>query len=294
MVSDGGSRLEKNRNIYSGMLIWIYLIFLSYCILFKGSFTYLKTCMIAYKSGEILQEGMNLRLLSNISTALYHWKNTWLIMNLLVNVALFLPWGVFLGKKYQSGCKAAMAGALLSLCYELIQYSTGFGAFDVDDIVLNCAGTLAGSGLLVFYNHQSRTQMPKLLRYLLIQIAVNLAYVLCSTSFYYMFHMGKSVSKTVGLAAAIGIGCCIWYHRQYFQKAGKSCMETLPEKLPGIKTLCLWIIGKCLQMLAMEYVVANWMPDGWSGFFLTMLVWVAVLLLWYQFDNKMKRFAENK
>lgn len=289
--------MKKNRGCmkkYSEILVLIYLVFLTYCILFKGSYSYLKACIAAYNNGEILQKSMNLQLMASISSALSNWKNPWLLMNLLVNIALFLPWGMFLGKKYQqSGCRIAVAGMLLSLGYELIQYVTGFGAFDVDDIVLNSAGTLAGYGLMHFYNSQRRRNPPGVFFYLMIQTVVNLTYVLCSTSFHYIFFMGWTISKAAGLIVAVCLGGSMWYHRLFLGENGKFT-KALPIELSGRKDLCLWFLETCLQIIIMGWMVDNWLPNSLVGCIWAIVLWTVVLLLWYWLGRAEKCFGKNK
>ena len=62
-------------------------------------------------------------------------------------VLAFMPFGFFLpivrGKK--SGVLSILVqGLLFSLAIETVQLVTRLGSFDVDDILLNTAGTLAG------------------------------------------------------------------------------------------------------------------------------------------------------
>ena len=67
--------------------------------------------------------------------------------NLAGNVAVFVPFGMLLpwmGRKY-SGFFIMLCNAFLFTAgIELFQLLSGFGAFDVDDILLNCAGAALG------------------------------------------------------------------------------------------------------------------------------------------------------
>ena len=68
------------------------------------------------------------------------WKNG------ILNVALFLPLGVFLPllwQKYRKICACVLFGFLLSLIIELLQMLT-FRATDVNDLITNCLGTTTG------------------------------------------------------------------------------------------------------------------------------------------------------
>ena len=74
--------------------------------------------------------------------------NGWLvILNLVGNVAAFIPFGIFLPALFQK-CRNVFFTVLLSmefsLCVEIIQLVSKVGIFDVDDIILNTAGGLLG------------------------------------------------------------------------------------------------------------------------------------------------------
>lgn len=72
-----------------------------------------------------------------------------LLKNVLGNFAIFIPLGVlapiFFGRL--TFLKTLLAGFLLSLAFEIIQFFTGLGIADVDDLLLNTLGTAAGAGL---------------------------------------------------------------------------------------------------------------------------------------------------
>ncbi len=269
----------------SALLLCMYLLLLTFCILFKGSLSYLKLCIQAYKDTVVLQELDNFRFFANIGTSVYHWKNPWLMMNLLINIALFVPLGLFLGHYlHHIGWKgiviAGAAGVAFSLCYELIQYTTGFGAFDVDDIVLNGTGAIAGYGFLAFVQIRDRWDVSDRIKYVLIQAITNLNYFLCSTSFYYLFHMNREISKSTGLMLAIGLSACIWYNRLAFWK----------EMGISKKTMGLLIAGKYVQIFIMEWFIGKWLPYGLGGLVLTILIWAVILLIWHSVDKKIKTF----
>ncbi|MBO7742757.1 VanZ family protein [Paenibacillus sp. MWE-103] len=68
-------------------------------------------------------------------------------VNVAGNVAIFLPFGVFLGLLSRNGI--SLFGALicsfgLSFCFESAQAVFAIGRFDVDDMILNSAGGLLG------------------------------------------------------------------------------------------------------------------------------------------------------
>ena len=70
--------------------------------------------------------------------------------NLAGNVAVFVPFGMLLpwmGRKYSGFFTMLCNAFLFTAGIELFQLLSGFGAFDVDDILLNCTGAAAGWGI---------------------------------------------------------------------------------------------------------------------------------------------------
>ncbi|NQX68550.1 VanZ family protein [Paenibacillus alba] len=70
------------------------------------------------------------------------------LINLLGNIAIFMPYGIFLvwmDQKHQISLLGVFMRALgLSLCLECSQLVLSIGSFDVDDLILNVSGGLLG------------------------------------------------------------------------------------------------------------------------------------------------------
>ena len=66
--------------------------------------------------------------------------------NLFGNVIIFMPFGFFMpmASRYRSCFSAVFYSFGLSLCVETFQLLTRVGSFDVDDLLLNTVGGLAG------------------------------------------------------------------------------------------------------------------------------------------------------
>lgn len=66
--------------------------------------------------------------------------------NLFGNVLIFMPFGFFMpmASKYQSFFSALFYSFGLSLCVETFQLLVKVGSFDVDDLLLNTIGGVAG------------------------------------------------------------------------------------------------------------------------------------------------------
>lgn len=93
-----------------------------------------------------LHEG-NLEPFREITRTVHALSTTGLI-NLVGNIALFIPYGMLLGWLY-GGKKLSLAGAMLqsfglSLVLEGAQAVFSLGKFDVDDLILNSVGGLIG------------------------------------------------------------------------------------------------------------------------------------------------------
>ena len=73
-----------------------------------------------------------------------------ILWNVTGNAAMFVPSGILLPMVYRncrSFRKTAAAGALLSLCIEILQLPFQARASDVDDLILNTLGAVAGYGI---------------------------------------------------------------------------------------------------------------------------------------------------
>lgn len=94
---------------------------------------------------------MNLHLLRG-------WREAWngftpqLWLNVLLNVAMFIPLGILLPlltKNYHRWYLVLAEGFGTSLLIEIVQYITARGLFDVDDLFNNTLGTMIGYGFLM-------------------------------------------------------------------------------------------------------------------------------------------------
>lgn len=84
-----------------------------------------------------------------LRTTLGEMKNgAWpFVYHLVGNMIWFVPLGMFLGKK--GLMQAALTGAGVSLALEILQWLLMTGVSDIDDVILNALGTLAGKFLIV-------------------------------------------------------------------------------------------------------------------------------------------------
>ena len=80
------------------------------------------------------------------------------LLNLAGNVLIFVPFGFFwptmsARKRRRRGLSTVWLGFLLSLTVECVQLLTKCGSFDVDDLLLNTLGALAGYLLYAGIQH---------------------------------------------------------------------------------------------------------------------------------------------
>jgi glycopeptide antibiotics resistance protein len=79
--------------------------------------------------------------------------------NLLGNVVVFMPFGLLFPMLTESGQNffvMLLNAFLFVLGIEIFQLFSAFGAFDVDDILLNCLGAALGFGIYRLIDHTQR------------------------------------------------------------------------------------------------------------------------------------------
>lgn len=74
--------------------------------------------------------------------AIGQWRIIW--VNLLGNIAAFIPFGVWLSMRRVPLWRCVLHGLMLTLFIETSQWFFGTGTADFDDVVLNFTGTLLG------------------------------------------------------------------------------------------------------------------------------------------------------
>ncbi len=96
--------------------------------------------------GSRLQQG-NLIPFHEISRTIHDVSNH-ALFNLIGNIAIFMPFGIFLGlmarNKSISTIGVFIRSLGLSLCLESAQVIFAIGNFDVDDLILNASGGVMG------------------------------------------------------------------------------------------------------------------------------------------------------
>jgi glycopeptide antibiotics resistance protein len=78
-----------------------------------------------------------------------------------------VPFGILiplLNPKIRSFMKILLSGLLFSLIIELVQYFTGRGLFEFDDLFNNTVGAIIGYLLFLYFYWRYRVNMKKLRR----------------------------------------------------------------------------------------------------------------------------------
>ena len=98
-------------------------------------------------------------------------------LEIVANIALFIPFGLYLGLLAPSwrAWKAAGVFAGASLALEITQHVLSTGSFDITDVIVNTAGGLAGLGLLALVRRTfPATTLASITRVCLIGTVVSL------------------------------------------------------------------------------------------------------------------------
>ncbi|MFI3214047.1 MAG: VanZ family protein [Eubacteriales bacterium] len=131
------------------ILFFLYLLVLIKVIIFKYPFSYLEEIMDTWEKGVVL-EGLkqaNFTPLKTIKMYIRYYDRLNSFENLFGNVIAFVPLGILLPlvhEKSKNFFVLLCNTFLLILGIELFQLYSAFGAFDVDDIILNMAGAIIG------------------------------------------------------------------------------------------------------------------------------------------------------
>ena len=80
----------------------------------------------------------------NIRLHLKLWPNAGVLAGNLLNLILYVPFGWTSQRWKANGKRIVIAAFMLSVCCEVLQYVTGRGMADVNDILFNTLGTAVG------------------------------------------------------------------------------------------------------------------------------------------------------
>jgi glycopeptide antibiotics resistance protein len=139
----------------------IYILFVIRVIIFKYPWEHLRAIVASWQKGVIL-EGLSTANFTPFKTIKMYIEYSYKLNsteNLLGNVVVFMPFGLLfplLTKSGQNFFVMLLNAFLFVLGIEIFQLFSAFGAFDVDDILLNCLGAALGFGIYRLIDHTQR------------------------------------------------------------------------------------------------------------------------------------------
>lgn len=139
----------KKSHKWIHVLFFLYLLIVVRLIIFKYPFYMLKEIASTWEKGIIL-EGLDTANFTLFKTIRMYIDYAYMLNsfeNLVGNVVVFIPFGFLLPyvlKKGKNFFVMLLNAVLFVLGIELFQLFSAFGAFDVDDILLNCVGAIIG------------------------------------------------------------------------------------------------------------------------------------------------------
>lgn len=134
------------------LLFAVYIVVVIKVIIFKYPFAQLRAIADTWQKGVIL-EGLgtaNFVLFHTIKMYIDYAYKLNSVENLAGNIFVFVPFGFLFPMVSRDGEKFSVMFAnafTFVLGIETFQLFSAFGAFDVDDILLNCLGAALGFGL---------------------------------------------------------------------------------------------------------------------------------------------------
>lgn len=134
---------------YVRLIFFIYLLIVIKVIIFKYPLEQLKEIASTWEKGVIL-EGLDTANFTLFKTIRMYIDYSYMLNsfeNLVGNVVVFIPFGFLLPYVLEWGRNflvMLMNAFLFVLGIEVFQLFSAFGAFDVDDILLNCFGAVLG------------------------------------------------------------------------------------------------------------------------------------------------------
>lgn len=147
-------------------VFFCYFLILLKVIVFKYPYARLVEIASSWEKGVIL-EGLgtaNFTLFKTIKMYIRYWGKLNSFENLVGNVVSFIPLGFllpFLQEESRHFWVLFLNAFILVCAIEVFQLVTAFGAFDVDDILLNCIGAMTGYLMFAFFRYKGKTKVGK-------------------------------------------------------------------------------------------------------------------------------------
>lgn len=129
---------------YLRVLLIAYTFIMLYLLFFSYGFR--------FGSGGVARDGMRsvnftpLKSIADYLNGVYHVSKGAIVYNLLGNIAVFIPFGIFLYLyKLRNIFLVSFLAAFCSCSVELLQYAFKIGVTDIDDVILNTLGAFIGA-----------------------------------------------------------------------------------------------------------------------------------------------------
>ncbi|MCL2253103.1 MAG: VanZ family protein [Lachnospiraceae bacterium] len=148
--------LSKNKENFVKVLFLLYLFALIRLIIFKYPAEYFREIAAGWTK-EVIFEGFdsaNFTLFKTIDMYVRRFDNPYSKLNLFGNLFAFIPFGFTMPiiHRRSNNLFVMLAHALVFIAgIEIFQLLTGFGAFDVDDILLNGLSAVIGWTIYIVY-----------------------------------------------------------------------------------------------------------------------------------------------
>ncbi len=148
-IQIGKRGLERNSSLVKQGMLCGYLVLAIWLIIFKYPLERLVEIAASWQKDVIL-EGLstaNFTLFKTIRMYIRYRDRLNSFENLVGNVVVFIPFGFLLpwaAPEFGRWWKVFFNAFLFVTGIEVFQLFSAFGAFDVDDILLNCAGAMLG------------------------------------------------------------------------------------------------------------------------------------------------------
>ncbi|MBQ7956335.1 MAG: VanZ family protein [Lachnospiraceae bacterium] len=152
----------KFESVFIKILFVIYILILLKAVVFKMPYDHMKTLIDSWNL-QVIQSGIehaNFTPFRTMDMYIRYWnRGLHSFENLIGNVVIFVPLGFLLPATWKMPGNVffcMLYGAMAVLGIETFQLLSGFGAFDVDDIILNCVGIFAGYVIYIVISGMNR------------------------------------------------------------------------------------------------------------------------------------------
>lgn len=130
-------------------LVYMVFLFLVVAVKFTGNnlSTVVERWNIISSAKEAGERNLNLKPFTTIQPYLKHFDKSYASTNILANILLFVPVGFLIPIAYPERkrfIKTISVCLVITVFIEIFQYVTCLGFCDIDDIILNMAGSIIG------------------------------------------------------------------------------------------------------------------------------------------------------